>query len=219
MLNLRGRKVVVVGGGAVGVRKARSLAGAGAEITIVTGAEAPEESGAGRGQGTAAPPADERAVPGAKVVRADYSPEQLAGATLVIACTDDERVNRAVAADARRAGALVNVADCPELCDFYLPAVHTDGEVVVAVGTGGAAPSLAAKLRDDIAAVLPPDTGAFAAALAEVRRDLPRRVETVAARREIMRKLSGEQGRAVFAAKGAAALAEFADILMSKTLS
>ena len=52
-----------------------------------------------------------------------YRADLLAGARIVIVCTDDRRVNATVAADARAERALVNVADDPEHCDFYMPAV------------------------------------------------------------------------------------------------
>jgi precorrin-2 dehydrogenase/sirohydrochlorin ferrochelatase len=68
---------------------------------------------------------------------------------LVIAATDDPRVNAAVAADARAAGCLVNVVDHPETGDFITPAVHRCGDVVVAVTTGGV-PNAAARIRDAI---------------------------------------------------------------------
>ena len=94
MLDLRGRRTVVVGGGAVGLRRATSLHRSGARVTLVT-----------KDATRKAPPADVR------VLRGAYRPEQIAGAFLVLACTDDNALNASIARDARAIGALVNVAE------------------------------------------------------------------------------------------------------------
>jgi precorrin-2 dehydrogenase / sirohydrochlorin ferrochelatase len=89
-----------------------------------------------------------------------------AGARLAfIACSEAE----AAAQAARTAGALVNVVDRPELCDFTTPAIVDRGSVVGAVATGGAAPVLAAELRRELEALWPPTLGAVADLLAALR--------------------------------------------------
>ncbi|HAU36759.1 MAG TPA: siroheme synthase [Phycisphaerales bacterium] len=190
MLNLSGRRVVVIGGGEVGLRKARSLADAGAEVLLV--AEKLDGSAPAR----------------AEVRRERYRADQLAGAALVLACTDDRAVNARIAADARAVGAMVNVADRPEDCDFFLPAVATDGEVVLAVGTGGAAPGLAGMLRDRLAGAIPERIGEFAAALGTLRRELRDAVCEQERRMAILKELSGQQGYELFLRGGPEALRE-----------
>ena len=181
MLCIRGRPAVVVGGGAVGLRKVASLLAAGAEVRLVA-LDSPAE----------------RAPAGASVVIEPYRPGHLAGAALVFACTDDAALNARIAADARRAGAWVNAADQPDDCDFFVPAVVTDGDVTVAIGTGGASPALSATLKDRVRAALGDDIGRFAAALAGLRRDLKARVRDSARRGEIMRRLADEESLRVF---------------------
>jgi precorrin-2 dehydrogenase/sirohydrochlorin ferrochelatase len=119
----------------------------------------------------------------ARVVRlrgaAALSPEAYAGATLVFVASDDESFIAAATAAARGAAtpAPVNVADHPELCDFTTPAVIDRGEVVAAIGTGGASPMLATLLRQDIEARVPEGAGRVAALFRslqdEVRQALP----------------------------------------------
>ena len=180
MLKVRGRPAVVVGGGEVGVRKARSLRRAGAEVKLICQGAAP-------------------AVPeGVEVISSSYRPELLKGALLVFACTDDPRRNAAIAADARRLGALVNVADQAEDCDFFLPAAASDGEVIVAVGTGGAAPALAARLRDAMARSLPDRVGEFAALLGELRETLKTDLPDPARRGKINRRLAEDAAYQAF---------------------
>lgn len=198
MLRLTGRRAVVVGSGTVGLRRAAALAQAGADVTLCA------EHLAGE------PPE------GAEIVRESYRSEMLAGATLVLACTGDRATNAQIAADARRAGALVNCADQPEDCDFYLPAVARRGPVCLAVGTGGAAPGLSRRLRDRLARRLSEEIGEFAAAVGEVRARVQEGVEDRPRRMEILAKLTGPVGYAVFLDGGREALGHLTDELLSK---
>ena len=185
MLDLRDRPVVVVGAGPVGLRKVRSLREAGAKVKLV------------------APQIDEAALPaGVEAVRGAYGGEALQEALLVFACTDDRALNARIAADARAGGALVNVADTPDECDFYLPALLRDGSVEVAVGTGGGVPALSAWLRRRLAAELPERLGEFAAALEQARAELRAAVADGTRRMAIMKQLVREETYRAFLADG-----------------
>ncbi len=190
MLKLQGRRAVVIGAGAVGLRRARKLLDAGADVTLAA-AEIPA------GADTS----------GMTVLRRGYHREILNGAFLVLACTDDRAINSRIAADARSAGVMVNVADGPQDCDFFLPAVHEEGDVVVAVGTGGLAPAMAVEIRDRLADALPPRVGEFAEAIGRLRGPLRDRIKNPAMRMEITKKLCGPCGQTAFQAGGAEALA------------
>jgi precorrin-2 dehydrogenase/sirohydrochlorin ferrochelatase len=100
-----------------------------------------------------------------------------AGAALAFIASEDEAFAEAAAGAARAAHVPVNVADRPQLCDFTTPAVIDRGEVVAAIGTGGASPMLATLLRHDIEARVPEGAGRVAALLQglqkEVRAALP----------------------------------------------
>jgi precorrin-2 dehydrogenase/sirohydrochlorin ferrochelatase len=103
----------------------------------------------------------------ARIVRLDgpaaLKPHAYVGAKLVFIASDDDAFVQAAITAARTAGALVNVPDHPDLCDFTTPAVIDRGEVVAAVGTGGASPMLATLLRHDIEARVPEGAGRVAA--------------------------------------------------------
>jgi precorrin-2 dehydrogenase / sirohydrochlorin ferrochelatase len=104
-------------------------------------------------------------------------PDAYAGAALAFVATDDDAFAEAAAGAARAAHVPVNVVDRPALCDFTTPALIDRGEVVAAIGTGGASPMLATLLRHDIEARVPPGAGHVAALFAgmqdEVRKALP----------------------------------------------
>ena len=117
----------------------------------------------------------------ARIVRLDgeaaLRPAAYAGAALAFVASPDGVFAEAAAAAARAAHVPVNVVDRPALCDFTTPAVIDRGQVVAAIGTGGASPMLATLLRHDIEARVPEGAGRVAALFAglqdEVRAALP----------------------------------------------
>jgi precorrin-2 dehydrogenase/sirohydrochlorin ferrochelatase len=173
-LNLSGRRAVVVGGGEVALRKARALADAGAHVRVVAPKLVAGFTGDGRFE----------------CLAARYAKQHLEGARVAVAATDDEAVNRQVARDARAAGALVNVVDRPELCDFIVPAQVRRGDLVVAVSTGGAAPALAKRLRERLEKEFGPEYATYLAVLREVREDLKKRNIPADLRRRIFERLT-----------------------------
>ena len=174
VLDLTGRRAVVVGGGKVALRKALALAGAGAKVRIVAPALLSEFAD------------DDRL----ECVAAAYAAEHLAGAAVVIAATDDEAVNARVAADARAAGALVNVVDEPALCDFLVPAQVARGDLRIAVSTGGAAPSLSRRLRERLEAAFGPEYETLLAAVRQVRERVKAEDTPPGVRRRIFERLT-----------------------------
>jgi precorrin-2 dehydrogenase / sirohydrochlorin ferrochelatase len=186
MLNLAGRRAVVVGGGKVALRKAQALAEAGAKVRVVSPQFLPEFASDNR----------------LECVAEVYDARHLAGALVVIAATDDAAVNARVAADARKAGALVNVVDRPALCDFIVPATIERGRLRIAISTGGAAPSLARKLRERLQRQFGPEYATYLDVMDEVRKDLLARDLPADLRRRIFERLSEDD--IIAAARGGA---------------
>jgi precorrin-2 dehydrogenase len=151
-LDLRGRRCVVIGGGMVGLEKAKGLLVCGAQVMVVS----PELR-------------DDLRALDVTWRRGRYRRSDLRGAFLVIAATSDRTVNERVHRDAEARGMLCNVADVPDLCNFILPAVHREGPIAVAVSTGGASPALAKRIRNDVAAIVTPDHAELARRLEALR--------------------------------------------------
>ena len=130
-LDLRGKKVLIVGGGHVALRKAERLAPYGASITAVAPEFAPGFA----------------ALSGVTALERLFQPGDVEGAALVIAATDDAELNAAVSELCAWEGIPVNVVDDLALCSFVFPALVRRGELSVGISTGGASPSAAQYIR------------------------------------------------------------------------
>ena len=166
LLNIQGKKCLVVGGGEVALRKAQMLVEYGAIVEIVSPSLCPELK--------------ELVKNGA--VRAaikDYGPGDLDDALLVVAATDNASINEKVAAEARKTGILVNVADKPDISDFIVPSYFRHGDIIVAVSTSGKSPALARKIRAELERDLKAEYAQLAVIANEVRTELKQRGITV----------------------------------------
>ncbi|MEX0273212.1 MAG: bifunctional precorrin-2 dehydrogenase/sirohydrochlorin ferrochelatase [Flavobacteriaceae bacterium] len=94
---------------------------------------------------------------GVVLIRDTYDAAHLQGRHMVIATTDNPDVNKKVYADCRKRNILVNVADNPPLCDFYMGGIVTKGHVKVAISTNGKSPTTAKRLRQFFEEVIPDD--------------------------------------------------------------
>ena len=129
-LRLAGKPVLVVGAGAVAVRKVGQLLGSGADVTIVAPDIAPTFN----------------SLPVA-VTERPYRSGDVASYSLAITCTDDPLVNKQVHQDGMTAGVWVNSADDPENCEFTLASVVRQGDLQLTISTEGRSPALAMWLR------------------------------------------------------------------------
>ncbi|MBC6997209.1 bifunctional precorrin-2 dehydrogenase/sirohydrochlorin ferrochelatase [Cytophaga sp. FL35] len=114
---------------------------------------------------------------------ASYDPSFLKNKHIVIATTDVPMVNQQVFLDCRERSILVNVADNPPLCDFYMGGIVTKGNVKVAISTNGKSPTTAKRLRQFFEDVLPDNIDDLVKNLNEYRKtikgDFEQKVETL----------------------------------------
>ena len=138
-----------------------------------------------------------------------------AGASLVFVASPDDLFVQAAVTAARAAHVPVNVVDRPSLCDFTTPAVIDRGEVVAAVGTGGASPMLATLLRNTIEARIPEGTGRIAALFRKMQDEVREALPDLPRRRTFLRKaLEGPAADAALAGN-----MEAAEALLRQALS
>jgi precorrin-2 dehydrogenase / sirohydrochlorin ferrochelatase len=160
-LKLHELDTLIVGAGEVGYEKLSFMlkSSPGARITVV----APEISDKIRRLSAETPGHS------VQLVQKHFEPADLDGRRLAIAATNIPELNREVQQAARQRGILVNVADTPELCDFYLGAVVTRGNLKIAISTNGQSPTLAKRFRQILEEVLPEETDALLANLKIIR--------------------------------------------------
>ncbi|RJG11131.1 uroporphyrinogen-III C-methyltransferase [Pseudomonas cavernicola] len=147
--NLRGQRVLVVGGGEIALRKSRLLADTGAVLRVV----APQIE---------AQLADLVEQGGGELHVRGYVESDLDGCVLIIAATDDEPLNARVSHDARGRGLPVNVVDAPALCSVIFPAIVDRSPLLMAVSSGGDAPVLARLIRAKLETWVPASYGQLA---------------------------------------------------------
>jgi precorrin-2 dehydrogenase/sirohydrochlorin ferrochelatase len=141
---------VVVGGGRIAARKARLVHNAGFRVRVV------------------APSIDSDILAHERIER-EFQPMDLHGASLVFSATDEQTINHEVAVQARSQGILVNVADDPDVCDFYLPALIEHGDLLIGISTRGRCPGYAAQVRRVLGETVGPEWGDVLEVLACVR--------------------------------------------------
>ena len=122
-----------------------------------------------------------------------YTPGDLAGHFLVVAATNVPAVNHAVFEEAAASDVLCNAVDDPPFCDFYFPSVVRRGDLQIAISTAGASPALAQRLRKEINAQLPLDTGDWLEDLGNLRREVVAAEPLNESRRLILHQLASRE--------------------------
>ena len=201
-LELSGRRVVVIGGGAVAVRKVQTLLAAGARLVIVS--KDADETLTALCQGAKA-----------ELIKSKYSKDYLVGAVLAIAATNDHKLNKQIYKDCQELEILCNVVDAPELCDFLVPAVVKRGDLQIAVGTGGSCPAYAGHLRNKLERIFTDKHGEFLAELETFRKRIIKEVADLSYRKTLLGQLADDRSFEYFIQNGPAQWRVFVNKLLS----
>ena len=176
-LHLHGRPVLTVGGGHVAARKVELLLRSGASVSVVAPTLCDElRKLADKGQ--------------LRHIASPFDPSHLNDAELVVAATNHRDVNACVSVAARERRIPVNVVDDPELSTFIFPAIIDRSPIIVAVSSGGHAPVLARRLREQLEALLPARLGTLAQFMGE-RRNAVKSALRRASRRPFWERIVG----------------------------
>ena len=191
-LELSGRRVVLIGAGAVAIRKAKTLLDAGARLVII--ADAIDDALTALCQGT-----------DAELIRSRYSKEYLGRAVLVIAATNNHQLNEQIYKDCQKLEILCNIVDEPELCDFLVPAVVRRGDLQIAISTEGNCPSYAGHIRKKLEQIFTDKHGEFLTELEGFRKRIIKELPDPADRKALLGKLVDDESFEYFVQNGLAA--------------
>ena len=179
-LKLEDRSCLVIGAGAVGESKIRSLLISRAKVHVVAPSATPAVAGwarAGVLEWSARP----------------FQPGDLDSIFLVVAATSAADVNDSVYREAQRRQILCNVVDDPERCDFYYPAVVRRGDLQIAISTGGNSPALAQRLRREFEEQIAPVYAGWLEELGRTRKELFARSLDPKHRRDLLHAAASRQ--------------------------
>jgi precorrin-2 dehydrogenase/sirohydrochlorin ferrochelatase len=161
-LKLHNLNVLIVGGGNVGLEKLSFMlkSSPNANVEVVAPKFLPELE------------ALVEKHPSVQLTQAKFKKKMLKKRNMVIACTDDLKVNKRVYDLSRKRYLICNIADTPDLCDYYLGGIVTKGNVKIAISTNGKSPTTAKRLREFFEEVIPEDINKMVENLNEYRKTL-----------------------------------------------
>jgi precorrin-2 dehydrogenase/sirohydrochlorin ferrochelatase len=159
LLNLKDKKVCVIGGGRVAERKVKNLISTGGQIHIISPVITRELLDL----------SDSNSIIWHKK---NYETNDINGAWLVFAATNNPEINKKILKDAQTERLFCNVADSPEDCAFIVPSIIKRGELIVSISTGGNIPALTKKIRERLEIEFPDNYGIYIKFLGQIRKFL-----------------------------------------------
>ena len=175
-VDLEGKNGLIVGGGAVALRKAKKLLPYGPRLTVVAPELSPEFQG----------------LQGVELLQRPFEETDLDGCAFAMAATDDRALNHYIAELCSQQRIPVNVADSREDSTFLFPALLRRGELSVGVSASGAAPAAAACVRDRFAEVLPDRLEEILTFLDQIREPVRQTVPDGNVRKRLLTALAAE---------------------------
>jgi precorrin-2 dehydrogenase / sirohydrochlorin ferrochelatase len=159
LLDLSGKKTIVIGGGKVGQRKIETLLEYGASVHVISRDLTPElqrllENG------------------DIRLLAEEFDESLIRGAFLIVIATNDMTLNRRISLIAKDRNILVNAVDQPEECSFIVPSVIKRGDLLIAVSTSGKSPALAKRIREALECKFGDEYGYFLIMMGRIRKEL-----------------------------------------------
>ncbi len=200
-LEMNGQRAVVIGGGAVAVRKAQTLLDCGARLVVV--AEDIDKMMTALCKHK-----------NAELIKSKYQKSYLTAAVLAIAATNDHQLNKQIYKDCQELEILCNVVDEPEMCDFFVPAVVRRGSLQIAVGTDGNCPAYAGHIREKLEKIFTDKHGQFLDELEKMRQKVLAEIPEANKRKIILGRLCDNKSFAYFVRNGSEKWTIYADKLL-----
>lgn len=158
-LDMTDKRCVIIGGGTVAERKAERLIECNAQVVVVS-------------RSLTSVLEDRKKANTIEHIDADYEKKTILGAFMVIGATDRDDVNAQVSQDALSLGILVNIVDDPDRCNFILPSLLQQGDLSIAISTGGKSPALAREIREELQQQYGPEYGSLLTIMGSLRKEI-----------------------------------------------
>ncbi len=182
LLALKGKKCVVIGGGKVAQRKARSLVKTGASVRLISPVLTKGLKALKRSKKISC-------------IKSGYQKKFLKNAFLVIAATGDNLINLKIAKDADKLRMLVNVVDSPDSSNFIVPAVLQSGDLIIGISTSGKAPALSKKIKEDLTKLIIPRYAGPLKLLEGIRKELKLNCPDPKTRKAVLARIINSLGK------------------------
>jgi precorrin-2 dehydrogenase/sirohydrochlorin ferrochelatase len=176
MLDLCGKKCVVIGGGKVAQRKVLSLLRCGAKVKVIS-PKCTDKLKKLQIEGKI------------ELIKRPYTFGDIKGSFLAFIATDQEKVNKASLKEAKAEGAFVNVIDNPYECDFVVPSVIKRGDLQITVSTNGKSPMLSKKIREELEETFGEEYREYIHALGNLRELVLEEIDDIHIRRKVFKTI------------------------------
>lgn len=175
-LDIRDKKIIVVGGGEVALRKTEAILECGGKVTLISPVLNDNLTDLNR----------RRKI---RVTKREYRKGDIDKSYLVIAATDNNELNVEISKEAKKKNIPVNVVDLPQNCDFIIPSTIRRGNLVIAISTEGTSPALARKIRQELEETFGDHYAEFLKEMKKIRGQIINKISDIKKRKEIFEKL------------------------------
>lgn len=172
-LKLNNQICTVVGGGRIAARKIDGLLECQATVRVIASSALPVLHQLSQEQKI-------------ELRERPYQPDDLQGSLLVVAATNNDRLNNQIAQECAQQRILCNIVDTPDLCDFYYGSVYTCGDLKIAISTNGAAPAFGKKIKAELTERYPDTLLPYIRYLQKMREIAKEKIASTAQRQQIL---------------------------------
>ncbi|CEQ27077.1 precorrin-2 dehydrogenase/sirohydrochlorin ferrochelatase family protein [Paraclostridium sordellii] len=174
MIDLMGKEITVIGGGKIAYRKVNNFLKFGYEVTVVS-REFIEDF--------------KKIENKIKIIKDEYSEKYIKDSFIVVAATNNKKVNESICMFCRSNNKLVNVIDDQKLSNFIVPSCVKRGDLVISISTGGKSPSLASKIRKDLEIQYDDSYEEYLILLGELREQILEKYDNPSMRKDLLNKI------------------------------
>lgn len=174
MIDLMGKEITVIGGGKIAYRKVNNFLKFGYEVTVVS-REFIEDF--------------KKIENKIKIIKDEYSEKYIKDSFIVVAATNNKKVNESIGMFCRSNNKLVNVIDDQKLSNFIVPSCVKRGDLVISISTGGKSPSLASKIRKDLEIQYDDSYEEYLILLGELREQILEKYNNPSIRKDLLNKI------------------------------